>query len=51
MAAASSRATQVGTIDAHAAEVVVDEGGRTWVSHCGWGQGGVYLAPLRFEGG
>ena len=19
---------------------------RTWISHCGWGQGGVYLAPL-----
>jgi beta-fructofuranosidase len=43
-------AGQVGTIDAHAAEVVVDEHGATWVSHCGWGQGGVYLAPLRFEG-
>ena len=33
---------------AHAAEVVVDEEGATWVSHCGWGQGGVYLAPLRW---
>ncbi len=41
-------AGQVGTIDAHAAEVVVDEQGRTWISHCGWGQGGVYLAPLRW---
>jgi arabinan endo-1,5-alpha-L-arabinosidase len=40
---------QVGTIDAHAAEVIVDERGATWVSHCGWGQGGVYLAPLHFE--
>lgn len=39
---------QVGTIDAHAAEVIVDERGATWVSHCGWGQGGVYLAPLHF---
>jgi beta-fructofuranosidase len=36
----------VATIDAHAAEVVVDDDGRTWVSHCGWGQGGVFLAPL-----
>jgi beta-fructofuranosidase len=36
----------VGTIDAHAAEVVVDEHGAMWVSHCGWGQGGVWLAPL-----
>jgi hypothetical protein len=37
---------QVGFLDAHAAEVVVDEAGRWWVSHCGWGQGGVFLAPL-----
>jgi beta-fructofuranosidase len=36
----------VATIDAHAAEVIVDEQGRDWVSHCGWGQGGVHLAPL-----
>ncbi len=36
----------VGTIPAHASEVVVDTDGSTWVSHCGWGQGGVYLAPL-----
>jgi beta-xylosidase len=40
---------QVATVDAHAAEVVVDEAGATWISHCGWGQGGVYLAPLHFE--
>ena len=39
-------ADQVATIDAHAAEVVRDETGGWWVSHCGWGQGGVYLAPL-----
>jgi beta-fructofuranosidase len=39
-------ANQVGTIDSHAAEVVVDERGQSWVSHCGWGQKGVYLAPL-----
>ena len=32
------------------AEVVVDTDGSTWVSHCGWGQGGVYLAPLRWTG-
>jgi beta-fructofuranosidase len=37
---------QVATIDAHAAEVVVDERGDWWVTHCGWGQGGVHLAPL-----
>ena len=39
-------ANQVATIDAHAAEVIVDDHGDHWVSHCGWGQGGVYLAPL-----
>jgi beta-fructofuranosidase len=36
----------VATIDAHAPEVVVDEQDATWISHCGWGQGGVHLAPL-----
>lgn len=44
------RADQVGFITAHAAEVVVDEDGKDWLSHCGWGQGGVYLAPLSFNG-
>jgi beta-fructofuranosidase len=42
-------AGRVGVIDAHAAEVITDERGATWVSHCGWGQGGVYLAPLTFS--
>lgn len=42
---------EVGAIDAHAAEVIVDVDGSTWISHCGWGQGGVYLAPLRWESG
>jgi beta-fructofuranosidase len=42
-------ADQVATIDAHAAEVVVDEAGRWWVSHCGWGMGGVHLAPLTWH--
>jgi beta-fructofuranosidase len=41
-------ADEVGRIAAHAAEVVVDDDGSTWVSHCGWGQGGVHLAPLRW---
>ena len=40
------RADEVGVIEAHAAEVVVDVDGATWISHCGWGEGGVYLAPL-----
>lgn len=38
----------VGRIPAHAAEVIrVDE--KYYITHCGWGQGGVYLAPLHFE--
>ena len=40
---------QVATIEAHAAEVVVDDDGTYWVSHCGWGQGGVHLAPLPLD--
>ena len=39
----------VGRIDAHAAEVVRDERGRWFASHAGWGQGGVWLAPLRWN--
>lgn len=34
-----------GHFAAHAAEVVRDNGG-WYVSHAGWGQGGLYLAPL-----
>ena len=37
----STSPTRSATIDAHAAEVVVDEHGDWWVTHCGWGQGGV----------
>ncbi|HZP11579.1 MAG TPA: hypothetical protein VFB36_04060 [Nevskiaceae bacterium] len=36
----------VTTFPSHAAEVVVDEAGVWFASRCGWGQGGVYLAPL-----
>lgn len=39
----------ISTIDAHAPEVIVDEHGDWWVSHCGWGQGGVWLAPLAWH--
>ncbi len=35
-----------GQINAHAAEVIRCGQGNWYVSHCGWGQGGVYLAPL-----
>ncbi|GAB2691232.1 family 43 glycosylhydrolase [Nocardia thraciensis] len=44
-----SVADRSGHIRAHAAEVV-DDGERLWVTHAGWGQGGVHLAPLRFRG-
>lgn len=40
-----------GKINAHAAEVVRDKQGNWYVSHCGWGQGGVYLAPLYWNDG
>ena len=42
-------AHEVGRITSHAAEVIVDEQGDWWVSHCGWGMGGVYLAPLHWS--
>lgn len=38
----------VARIPAHAAEVLVD-GERWWVSRCGWGRGGLYLAPLTWS--
>ena len=44
-------ADQVGHIRAHAAEVVRDTSGRWHVTHCGWGQGGVYLARLLWNDG
>jgi hypothetical protein len=36
-------------ISSHAAEFVVDADGSEWVSHCGWGQGGVHLAPFEWR--
>lgn len=38
----------VGRIPTHAAEVI-RVGNDRYITHCGWGQGGVYLAPLHFE--
>jgi sucrose-6-phosphate hydrolase SacC (GH32 family) len=38
-------------INSHAAEVVRDSRGNWFVSHAGWGQGGVYLAALRWHDG
>lgn len=40
---------EAAVIESHAAELVVDVDGSWWVSHCGWGQGGLYLAPLRWQ--
>lgn len=40
---------RVATLGVHAGEVVRDVDGQWYVSHCGWGRGGVYLAPLWWE--
>jgi arabinan endo-1,5-alpha-L-arabinosidase len=42
---------RVGHIASHAAEVVRDLDGKWYVSRCGWGEGGVYLAPLIWSDG
>jgi arabinan endo-1,5-alpha-L-arabinosidase len=42
---------RVGTLGVHAAEVIRDVDGCWYVSHCGWGRGGVYLAPLFWDDG
>lgn len=42
---------QVGRIDAHALEVMRDDDGSWYISHCGWYQGGVHLAPLTWLDG
>lgn len=39
-----------GTIASHAAEVVYDDAVRRWyVTGAGWGQGGLWIAPLHFD--
>ena len=43
--------SEVGHIQSHAAEVVRDVDGKWYVSHCGWRQDGVYLAPLYWNDG
>jgi beta-fructofuranosidase len=40
---------KVGHINSHAAEVVRDQEGKWYISRAGWGQGGVYLAPLTWS--
>ena len=39
---------RVAKIPAHAPEVARTPDGRWWITHCGWGQGGVHLAPLHW---
>ncbi|MHC4369561.1 MAG: glycoside hydrolase family 130 protein [Planctomycetota bacterium] len=43
--------SKVGHFKAHAAEVVRDGKGKWYISRCGWGRGGVYLAPLIWKDG
>ncbi len=42
---------QVGTIYAHASEVVRDVDGKWYISHAGWERGGLSLAPLIWHDG
>jgi sucrose-6-phosphate hydrolase SacC (GH32 family) len=42
-------ANVVGKFPAHAAEVIEAPGGKWYVSGAGWGQGGVYLAELKWN--
>jgi len=42
---------RVGEIRSHAGDVVRDVDGQWYLSHCGWYQGGVYLAPLEWTDG
>ncbi|MGI5214704.1 FG-GAP-like repeat-containing protein [Plantactinospora sp. CA-290183] len=44
-----SVADLAGRIDAHAAEIVTEPNGTTWVTGAGWGMGGLWVAPLRWE--
>jgi len=46
-----NRRDEAGHIKSHAAEIIRDTDGKWYVSHCGWGQGGVYLAPLTWHDG
>jgi len=39
---------KVGEFNAHAPEIIQDTDSKYYISHCGWGEGGVYLAPLYF---
>lgn len=42
---------QVGTVYAHASELVRDTDGKWYISHAGWEHGGLSLAPLEWHDG
>ncbi len=42
---------RVATLNAHAAEVIRDVDGKWYITHCGWGRGGAYIAPLYWNDG
>ncbi len=43
-----SRESRIAIISAHAPEIIRDTDGQWYVTHCGWGRGGLHLAPLHW---
>lgn len=41
--------TPIAAIESHAPELITDTDGAWYISHAGWGQGGVYLSPLEWK--
>ena len=44
-----TEAQRIASIPAHAAEIIETPDGAAFISSCGWGMGGVYLAPLTID--
>ena len=42
---------RAGVVAAHAPEIVRESDGQWYATHCGWGRGGVHLAPLHWHDG
>jgi beta-fructofuranosidase len=42
---------EVATIKAHASEIIRDTDGKWFISHCGLGRDGLWLAPLKWNDG
>jgi len=40
---------QVGLITAHAGELILDDDGQYYATHCGWMQDGLFIAPVTIE--